>query len=242
MIVSFFDQTLVINDVGGKSKISANTPQLRFLVSHKSDIQKETGALVSVLSEITESPKYIFDLMAGSGFSGKVFKSIFPDSFLVLNDISEDCYNCLKYNFPDDFVLNCSAEDVDLDFNPDLVFIDFNTLTFKKKNDFLPLFKKIEKWKPKYFIFADSAVYGFKFKKNLDSYSIKCKYEYFIDIWGGYLKEIGQTLYRVCDFGNAALILSVNKDMGVWPGDIFLDFDPVKFEFKRASFGVRKGR
>lgn len=165
------------------------------------------GAIWAITNELS-GIKGIFDLMAGSGFSGKIFQIRFPNAQLLLNDLSEDCANSLIENFQNARIQNTFAHLVQSDFSADLVFIDFNNLTMMRFDDWKEVFDTVYKWNPKYYMYTDSACYGFKFVKNLTAYGVETKEQYYEKVVAPrLLKDYGWYIHRVCIFGNAALIL-----------------------------------
>lgn len=205
MIIHFFDTHLNIPKPKGRRTISHNTPQFDFILSHKADIEKEIAALHYLIKE-EPAPALIVDAMAGCGFSGKVFKRVWPDSYFILNDASIICWEILQQNFPNDLVYHDLAQNLEFKSGA-FVFVDFNAFTLKKENDCREILKAIFKKQPDTVIVTDSASYGFKFKdKFLNSYNIKNTNEYyskvrtyFYDNWGYWVNEV-----RI--FGNAALL------------------------------------
>lgn len=203
MICSFLHSSLTLPTVK-EQKIVAQTSQLAFVRKHKADIEKEMGAIASVIQDLPEI-KYVIDAMAGSGFSGRVFENSWPGVSLLLNDLSKDCADSLKVNFTNAIVQNVSVEDITPIRRPHLIFIDFNNITLQRLPEWKKAFEWVNKNNPKYFMFTDSASYAFKFNKmyKKDSY-----YGNLTKVLG---KEYDWHINTVCIFGNAAIVLCTRE-------------------------------
>ena len=180
--------------------ISESTPQLAFVKSHKSDIQKEMGALKSIITGLTLNS--VYDLMAGSGFSGRVFEYMGCKN-LILNDLSKECYNSLLFNFSNSKVYNLSAENVPIQHKSDLLFCDFNNFSNKTYDIWLPILRYLVSKKAKYILFTDSTSYCFKFG------SIKPK-NHFNNLNNKLISDLNLYINKICIFGNASLLLCSN--------------------------------
>ncbi len=205
MIVLFGNCELMLPNKIEQCRIDCNTSQLAFVKKHASDIGKEIGALYSILERIGK-PNIIFDVMAGSGFSGKVFLDVFPKLKLILNDLDKKCFGVLKNNFPMCDVYNRKAEDIEISETPDLVFVDFNNFTlFRFKMGVWKLIMdRINSIHPKYYLFTDSSCYQEKFGK----FDCVLYYEQLSEYLS---KRYGLVIISVAMFGNAALVLTEYK-------------------------------
>jgi len=202
VICTFLKTRLVLPEIKVE-RITEYTPQLAFVRKHKADIQKEMGAIHTMIQSLPEDIQLVVDGMAGSGFSGKVFKNRWPKASLLLNDLSKECSDSLKVNFPEDKVQNVSCENIIVD-SPDFVFVDFNNFT-KNRIDFWDIiFQQVRQWNPKYYMFTDSASYSFKFKK------MEVDVSYYYELERELKKRYGWKIDKVCIFGNASLVLCGN--------------------------------
>ena len=226
MIVFFGNCELKLPNKIEQCRIDSNTSQLAFVKKHSSDIGKEIGALYSILEKIKDI-NIIFDVMAGSGFSGKVFQNVFPKSKLILNDMDKKCFTVLKNNFPNCTVYNSRAEDIEINKKIDLVFVDFNNFTlFRFKMGVWKLvMDRIHLIHPKYYLFTDSSCYQEKFGR-FD------RVQYYEQLNKQLSKIYGLFISAVAMFGNAALVLLEYENKHfihqVISEPIYLRFKPFK--------------
>lgn len=170
-----FDRDLeVVIPEKGRSSIVSTTPQYRFLnSSHLRDLQNELGCVKSViLTLLDDPPDRVFDLMAGCGFTAKLFQKYFPQAEIIVNDLDGVCCEVLRESFPT--VLNEDVNKLWLNYTRnDLVFIDFNTFTLKKYETFSKVLERVVDSGAK-LLLTDSAVFGFRFgSKNFKTYGVK---------------------------------------------------------------------
>lgn len=239
MIISFAGTKLIIPDVETET-IKADTPQTSFVRSHKSDIEKEMGAIWAITEGLLI--RSIWDVMAGSGFSGKILQKRFPGVDLHLNDLSEVCVDCLNANFKKEYLLaqisQGYAHEVKANFKPDMIFADFNDFTLRKMDNWRAVFEAAVKQDPSYFMFTDSASYGFKFKKNLAAYGVDTPEEYYQHLEYVLYEEYELLIDRVCIFGNAALVLT-SRHRYHRPEIRFMDSESIKMSIqKEGGLGV----
>jgi len=202
-----FDNDLTINivdDVFQKQNIIDSTPQTDFLRSHFKDIMKEMGALKSILG--TMKAKTVFDLMAGCGFSGKMIEKICQPDRMLLNDFDPDCFAILEKNFDQPGVDIFQGDIFEFIWKEsDLTFIDFNSFTLNKIDQWSDVLRGAADYSDK-LIITDSACYGFKMG-NLKSYGCKTEKDYYFKTSWIFEKEFKAYLTMVCHFGPAALLL-----------------------------------
>ena len=157
---------------------------------------------VSALIDI-EKPT-IVDGIARSGFWGAIFRHIWPDCKLHLNDLDKTCLPTLERNFPNDKITNNSIHQ----WAPkkcDIALLDFDHFTLK----LMPKFKEVLiNWSNscKYFIIADGACFGFKFG-NMKHYGITNDEEYYYKLDEELSKFLNKRITVVSKFPNAATIL-----------------------------------
>lgn len=209
-----------------QKKISDLTPQLSFVRTHKSDIEKELGALTSCVKDCC-AINTIYDVMAGSGFSGKIFETLFPKAQLVLNDLDPTCASYLKRNFPTAEVFQTYAEKVQYSKIPDILFIDFNAFTLLHFEKWRPTFQWVKALEPRFLLFTDSASYGFKFgNKNLASYGVSSTEAYYHKVGESLHHQTGYSLISCCNFGNASILRAEQKERPSYHIN-FLSFSPI---------------
>lgn len=157
---------------------------------------------VSRLIDI-KSPK-IVDGIARAGFWGAIFRHIWSDCQLHLNDKDETCLEVLKRNFPNDKITNNDISN----WAPkscDITLLDFDHFTLRILKDYE---KILINWSKscKYFIIADGACFGFKFG-NMKHYGITDEKEYYYLLDEAIGKFLDKRITIVSKFVNAATIL-----------------------------------
>lgn len=205
MIAKFHGTELEIPKLRGNRNIRKDTPQVDFILSHKSDIEKELGALDQIIKD-KKDPRYVVDAMAGCGFSGKILRREWPDSDFIFNDLSQTCVEILEKNFPWDKVRNKAAKNLEVPAHA-FVFVDFNSFTLKRASEYSSLFQNLFDSRPTNAIITDSASYGFKFQNRfLKSYGISDHEEYYQLLRNYFRHNWGYWVNRVVIFGSAALV------------------------------------
>jgi hypothetical protein len=146
----------------------------------------------------------IVDGIARAGFWGAVFRNIWPECFLHLNEKEENCLEVLKRNFPEDIITDFDISD----WTPkecDITLLDFDRFTLRIIDKWVDVLKAWEKTCTK-FIIADGACFGFKFG-NMKHYGITAEEDYYY-LLDDYLKKIlNKRITVVSKFTNAATIL-----------------------------------
>ncbi len=198
------DLLLKIPETDNSVSRSSHTAQIDFLKRNLSDLQKKIGAIKELTLHLS-SINYIWDLMAGCGFSGKVLKKYLAPDKILFNDLDSRCVKVLQENFPK---IKVTEKDIfKFPFKrietPDLTFIDFNTFTLKKAQEWDGVFKKIES---RILVITDSACFGFKFG-NLKAYDCETQIDYYRKLskymWDHY--HFG--IQDIFPFGPACLVL-----------------------------------
>lgn len=214
-----FDEDLILDLDSlflGKEKLKSNSPQYMFLGTKLRDVEKELGCLKSVLKRllILEGEiNSVFDLMAGCGFSARMFEKYLPLSHLFLNDLDEGCYRILKTNFLDAWVFQNDLLSLGQIKNVDLAFVDFNSFTITTKNvDYWSSVFDNTLKRVKWLLLTDSACYGFKFG-NLNSYGVSSPKEYYEKVGEVFRSKFGWNLVGLSKFSNAALLLFSRKNL-----------------------------
>lgn len=172
------------------------------------DVAITCKTLHAVSALIPVKSPFIVDGIARSGFWGAVFRYIWKDCTLHLNDLSENCISTLKRNFPNDKITNKSIHKMKVP-NCDISLLDFDHFTLK----IMPKFKDVLiKWAEasKYFIIADGACFGFKFG-NMKHYGITDELDYYYKLDEALSKFMDKRITIVSKFTNAATILLENK-------------------------------
>ena len=158
---------------------------------------------VSALIKV-KNPK-IVDGIARAGFWGAIFRHIWPECKLHLNDADEACMEVLKRNFPEDKISNHSIKNWAPEKKYDIALLDFDHFTLK----ILPKFEdQLIAWAKtcKYFIIADGACFGFKFG-NMKHYGITDEKEYYYKLNDALKEFLDMEITVVSKFVNAATIL-----------------------------------
>lgn len=210
----FDGMTLEISETDNHSSINSNTPQVDFLKNHKSDIEKEMGAIKSLCLYLHKSDyptDSIWDLMAGCGFSVRIFEKYLNPISMILNDMDPSCADQLKRNIIDKSKTITSYDFFEFPFpvslSPDLTFIDFNNFTLRKMDQWDRGLKNI---KSPLLTLTDSACYGFKFG-NLKKYGFKSEMEYYSALSHEMSKRYGYGVEIVFPFGPACVVLLVRN-------------------------------
>jgi len=204
-----YDNDLVLNIPKLENlnqQISANIGQVFFIKSHNSDIRKEMGALKAMSIYLKNNgfslkEKTFMDVMAGCGFSGRIFnKYLFPEK-IILNDLDSTCVSILRENYTDKEITNQNI--FDIDFQGIIPFIDFNNFTIKKSLFWESVFAHI---KTDWALYTDSACYGFGMG-NLKSYGVETEIEYYEKCVNPFISKYGFYVQAICNFGHASVIL-----------------------------------
>ena len=141
--------------------IKVDTSQQSFLISHLKDLQCELCCIDHLSRKISKVNSYL-DVMAGSGFSGRMIEKRFDPKHMWLNDLNPDSFECLQSNFPNAHVTQGDANEIIVNDVWDLIFVDFNTFTSKHVKDWPSLFRAIHsKFKNLWIIDTASYVYRF---------------------------------------------------------------------------------
>lgn len=208
----FDEMVLEISETNKKISISNDTPQINFLKSHKSDIEKEMGAVKALCSYLKKSDyivNSVWDIMAGCGFSVKIFEKYLNPTNMVVNDMDQLCVDQLERNIKDKRKIITSYDFFKFPFNkfpiPDLTFIDFNNFTLRRIDQWDAALKKVES---PLLVLADSACYGFKFG-NLKKYNCESAIEYYEALSSEMNKRYGYGAEIIFPFGNACEVLLV---------------------------------
>ena len=168
------------------------------------DVAETCRTLHAVSSLIDIKNPGIVDGIARAGMWGAVFREVWKDCELHLNDADSSCMDVLKRNFPNDIVSDYSI----YDWAPtecDITLLDFDHFTLK----ILPKFKDILiKWSEscRYFIIADGACFGFKFG-NMKHYGIDNDKDYYYLLNDALGEFLNKEITIVSKFINAATIL-----------------------------------
>jgi len=225
--VTFDDLSLILDVSWEGRKISFSTPQWAFLEGyHFYDLQCE-------LYSIRECCKFfisrfgvsngVMDVMAGCGFSGRLFQKYLNPSRLLLNDSDNICFRILSENF-----LHCDIRMDDFRYlllnnqtSADVVFVDFNSFTILDLCKYWRAFQTI-RGKSRSLWLTDSAPYGFRFG-NLDIYGCRTPMDYY-NMVDQEMRPLGFQLCAVSEFYNqAAALLVFIRDDESFDDVIFLD-------------------
>lgn len=149
-------------------------------------------------------------MMAGCGFSVKIFEKYLNPINMILNDMDLSCVDQLKRNITDKRRIITSYDFFKFPFNkfpiPDLIFIDFNNFTLRKMDQWDEGLKNI---KSPLLALTDSACYGFKFG-NLKKYGFKSEMEYYYALSDEMNKRYGYGIEITFPFGPACIVLLVH--------------------------------
>jgi hypothetical protein len=148
----------------------------------------------------------VVDTMAGVGLASLLFQKYLKPSVLMINDISNECANVWEINNIGNVRTTLDAKLIMENKEEwDLSMTDFNTFSAKKSVDWLvPLHNFFQK--NKYMVWTDTANFGFRFTKNLQSYGISSPIEYYENLAQTISGEKGH-LAAVFSHVNAAVIL-----------------------------------
>lgn len=208
-----FDEIILkITETDNNETINSNTPQINFLKKHKSDIEKEMGAIKNLCLHLKKSKynvKSVCDIMAGCGFSVKIFEKYLNPTNMILNDMDSSCVDQLKRNIIDKRKTITSYDFFKFPFNkfhtPDLTFIDFNNFTLRRIDQWDDGFKNI---KSPILSLTDSACYGFKFG-NLKKYGFESEMEYYHALSNEMQKRYSYGIKAIFPYGPACVILLI---------------------------------
>lgn len=204
-----FDSDLILKipETDNGISIDSNTAQIDFLKRHLSDLQREIGAIKEMTRHLS-SINSVWDLMAGCGFSGKILQKYLTPDKILFNDLDPRCIKVLQNNLMNYSKTRITEKDIfKFPFEnipaPDLTFIDFNTFTLKRIQEWDDVLKKI---KSQFLVITDSACFGFKFG-NLKAYDCKIPADYYkkLDEWMWW--KYGYYVREIYPFGPACLVL-----------------------------------
>jgi len=170
------------------------------------DVAESCRTLDAICRQIPEPVTKVTDGIAKVGFWAGVFRNIWPDCELVLNETSQPANQVLQDNFPDDKTRICHhtlREWIPSDCDVGLVDGDHFTLRL------LPEWETILKnfsATCKYMIVADGACYGFKFG-NLKHYGVSTPEEYYYLLDEALYGITKKHITHISKFENAACIL-----------------------------------
>jgi len=172
------------------------------------DMAETCKTLDAVCKHIDVKNPFIVDGIARAGFWGVLFRHIWPNCKLHLNEKDETCMNVLHRNFPNDTITNLDTKE----WAPkkcDIVMLDFDDFTLRKLKKWKGILENWDK-SSKYLIFVDSACFGFKFG-NLKHYGVNTEKEYF-NLLNETLGEfMNKEITVISKFVNAATILMEPK-------------------------------
>lgn len=181
----------------------------------------------------TNAAPKIVDGIARAGFWGAVFRNIWPDCKLHLNEKEENCLEVLNRNFPNDKI---TAFDI-ANWVPkkcDITLLDFDHFTLNIIEQWVDVLQAWDVTCDK-FIIADGACFGFKFG-NMKHYGVSTDEEYYY-LLDDYLKTIlNKRITVVSKFTNAATILLEETKT---PGNI--KFVPPSSDLYLSKGDVMKG-
>ncbi len=161
---------------------------------------KHTYCILNVLKHLPKPTKRILDAMAGEGYLLKELPTLFPDSKLYANDLSENCYLILK-KFKGVKVFNLDFLTMESSFlqKMDLIIIDFNTFSILHYDKWeLKKLKKIPN-----ICVTDTASFGMHFEKNRKVYDVENLEEYYLKL----AKKFGKHLIAADHHKNAGCVL-----------------------------------
>lgn len=205
------DLTLKIPETDNGASIDSNTAQIDFLKRHLSDLQREIGAIKEMTRHLP-SISSVWDLMAGCGFSGKILQKYLTPNNILFNDLDPRCIRVLQDNLTEYPNTRITAKDIfkfpfDKIKTPDLTFIDFNTFTLKRYQEWDLIFKKI---KSETLVITDSACFGFKFG-NLKAYDCGTPIDYYKKLDSYMWWKYNYSVQKIYPFGPACLVLMTNR-------------------------------
>ena len=205
----FDGMTLQIPKTNGNRSINSTTPQVDFLRSHKLDIQAEVGAIRAMCEYLNDRAKIrsTWDLMAGCGFSSRVFEKYLKPKTMLMNDIDPQCVDILLANFTARGQRILDANVFDFPFGnrspAHFAFIDFNVFTIRRIDDWNGVFTRL---KNQFVAITDSACYGFRFG-NLDRYGARSDMDYYDALDKLMRDRYDYAVESIFPFGNACLVL-----------------------------------
>jgi hypothetical protein len=124
------------------------------------------AALFEAKKILGDDYKTYLDLMAGVGFSGKIFGT----DNMVLNDSNRDCYEILKDNFSCT-IRRDDASSFEFAVKYDFIFLDFNKYTICHYDDWWKSISGAFNNSNKYVMITDSSPFGIKFPSNRKGYT-----------------------------------------------------------------------
>lgn len=177
------------------------------------DLPWKLVALKSALEHVDSSEiRIVLDAMAGCGLTGVVMACVLKPSLLVLNDIDKDCHRVLEYNFGRTFrgiPVRTYNKDI-RDFRGkqrELVYFDFNKFTINSLSDWEQALRRQAVF-AEYLLFTDSAQYGFKFPKNLESYGVSSPTEYYEKLSQALHNRVGLRISAVSMAPKVAIVVA----------------------------------
>lgn len=213
-------RSIIVDDKyfeGDKEGRNEHTPYTNEFLkgSVNSDFKYRLKGYTNLQKKISGTYKSYFDLMGGVGLTGRIYGEEGVEC--RFNDISKDCVEIIKYNYPSSDVYNENMFDlVYSSYFPDLILIDFNDYTYKK---YLSLYKKVLSRalnaSRKYVIINDCSVFYLRYgKKAYEVYSnllgkeIESKPEFFQEMASFYKEEFPDwNLTDIETFGSSSLML-----------------------------------
>lgn len=173
------------------------------------DVAETCKTLHAVSDLLSYDAPFIVDGIARAGFWGAVFRYIWPECSLHLNENDKACEKVLKRNFPKDIITDFDIKK----WAPeecDIALLDFDHFTLRI----------LDTWKDtlvawdeacQHLIIADGACFGFKFG-NMKHYGITEEQEYYYLLNDELESFLSKRITMVSKFTNAATIVLEPKD------------------------------
>jgi len=130
-----------------QTRVRKNTPHSQFIFDHREDLICELNC-VKDLAQSFSFTSYL-EMMAGLGFSAKLVSSIQDLNEIWLNDKDEFCTTSLAINFANEvgkeiMITQSDVLDLKVVGRWDVIFIDFNTFSMKRWNEWLRLWGNVK--------------------------------------------------------------------------------------------------
>lgn len=202
MIYEVGEQTLDVPEKEGKSPRQA--------VGWR-DIAESCRTLDAICRHVPLPVKRAADAVAKVGFWAAVFRNVWPEVELILNERDREARQILRNNFPVT-IHRADPKEWAPPCEVDMMLFDTDHFTLKTVDEWGDT---LARWSGlcSYLVVSDGACFGFKFG-NLSRYNVESPGDYYCLLGRSLHQVTGKHLTHVCKFENAANVLLGPEKLG----------------------------